>query len=290
MSEKICVVVVTHNRLNLLKECVEALRDQTRKLDEIIVVNNDSQDGTKEWLDEQKDITKIHQENLGGAGGFHNGIKAAYEKGYDWIWCMDDDCIPASDALGMLIKTDLEKEIVYNSLSLNPLNMEPAFYLKECDSNILNTYSKIEGRKTINDAAFFNGTLISQYIVKAIGFPVTELFFRGDEVEYKLRVTQKFKVLTIVNSVIFHPSELFSEFHCFGIKHLYIQMSALKKYFYHRNTVYIYRKYKNRKFIGMFKNAVFDSLCAIIKLKDYQIAVNSMKGFIIGFIFNPPQK
>ena len=41
---KIVAVVVTHNRLLLLHECIDALRKQTRKLDEIIVVNNDSND------------------------------------------------------------------------------------------------------------------------------------------------------------------------------------------------------------------------------------------------------
>ncbi|MBI1933772.1 MAG: glycosyltransferase [Ignavibacteriales bacterium] len=83
MNEKICAVVVTYNRLKLLQECIEALKNQTIKLDEIIVVNNNSKDGTTEWLDKQKDLTNIHQENLGGAGGFQNGMKEAYIKGFD---------------------------------------------------------------------------------------------------------------------------------------------------------------------------------------------------------------
>jgi len=37
---KIAAVVVTFNRLKLLKECVNALREQTRKLDEIFLINN----------------------------------------------------------------------------------------------------------------------------------------------------------------------------------------------------------------------------------------------------------
>lgn len=49
---RIAAVVVTYNRLDLLKECINSIRQQTRKLDEIIVVNNSSTDGTLEWLNE----------------------------------------------------------------------------------------------------------------------------------------------------------------------------------------------------------------------------------------------
>ena len=95
--KKITAVVVTYNRKELLRRCVEHLRGQTRALDNIIVVNNGSTDGTKVWLDEQTDLDVIHQENVGGSGGFYRGIQYAYEKGYDWIWCMDDDVYPESD-------------------------------------------------------------------------------------------------------------------------------------------------------------------------------------------------
>ena len=69
----IAAVVVTRNRLVLLQECVNALRVQTRKVDEIIVVDNGSDDGTATWLSEQKDIIAIIQGNTGGAGGQYTG-------------------------------------------------------------------------------------------------------------------------------------------------------------------------------------------------------------------------
>ena len=46
----IAVVVVTYNRLSLLKECVEALAQQTVKVSEVIIMDNNSNDGTKEYL------------------------------------------------------------------------------------------------------------------------------------------------------------------------------------------------------------------------------------------------
>ncbi len=46
----IAAVVVTYNRLELLKECIEAVLSQTHKPDAIIVIDNGSTDSTPEWL------------------------------------------------------------------------------------------------------------------------------------------------------------------------------------------------------------------------------------------------
>lgn len=74
---KVTAVVVTYNRVNLLQRVVKALESQTIGLYKILVVNNGSTDGTKEWLDSQTNLTVIHQDNVGGSGGFYRGINEA---------------------------------------------------------------------------------------------------------------------------------------------------------------------------------------------------------------------
>ena len=96
-------VVVTHNRLPLLQECIQAIQEQTHQVCGIIVVNNGSSDGTAEWLLGQQKLTVISQPNLGGAGGFNTGIRQARDRGASWIWCMDDDTIPQADCLEKLL-------------------------------------------------------------------------------------------------------------------------------------------------------------------------------------------
>ena len=89
MNNSIVVaVVVTYNRLNLLQRVVGALKGQSKKLDKIYIVNNGSTDGTKEWLDGQTGLNVIHQENVGGSGGFYRGIQEASKEECDWIWCI----------------------------------------------------------------------------------------------------------------------------------------------------------------------------------------------------------
>lgn len=77
----ISAVIVTCNRINLLKECLNAVHHQAYKPEQIIVLNNASTDGTTEWLDYQNNLSVVLPENLGGAGRFYTGYKTAYEKG-----------------------------------------------------------------------------------------------------------------------------------------------------------------------------------------------------------------
>lgn len=100
MNKSIVVaVVVTYNRLNLLQRVVGSLKGQSKRLDKIYIINNGSTDGTKEWLDGQTGLNVIHQENVGGSGGFYRGIKEASKEECDWIWCMDDDVFPRENCL-----------------------------------------------------------------------------------------------------------------------------------------------------------------------------------------------
>jgi len=108
--ETVAAVVVTFNRKQLLMECLNALLNQTYELDSVIIIDNNSTDGTYELLKERGyidneiiDYVRLN-ENTGGAGGFHEGIKRGYEKGYDWLWIMDDDVKPDKECLNILMK------------------------------------------------------------------------------------------------------------------------------------------------------------------------------------------
>src|SRR5947207_1705698 len=104
-APRVCAVIVTYNRLGLLKDALAAVRHQSRRPDTIIVVDNGSSDGTGLWLAAQTDAAfhVITQPNLGGSGGFYTGMLAAYETGADWLWCMDDDTIPDRDCLVQIL-------------------------------------------------------------------------------------------------------------------------------------------------------------------------------------------
>ena len=116
--DKVIAVIVTYNRQHLLSNCITALKNQTRKVD-ILVINNGSTDDTAKWLKKQKNIDHITQENLGSGGGFYTGIKTAFERGYHWIWLMDDDGFPKEDALEKLLEDDTEELLLRNCAVIN---------------------------------------------------------------------------------------------------------------------------------------------------------------------------
>ena len=78
-SKKVMAIIVTFNRKELLKESIEALLNQSYKNCDILVVDNASSDGTREfisgYIDNKKVIYKNTEVNIGGAGGFNFGIK-----------------------------------------------------------------------------------------------------------------------------------------------------------------------------------------------------------------------
>ena len=111
-GESVAVVVVTFNRADLLTGMLDGLAALEHRPDAVIVVDNHSGDHTPQVLaDEQaRDRLPLQvirtEENLGGAGGFHLGLRTAYEQGWDRAWLMDDDVVPAPDCLTVLMAQD----------------------------------------------------------------------------------------------------------------------------------------------------------------------------------------
>ena len=73
------IVILTFNKIDYTIKCIESIRKYTSLGSyEIIVVDNASTDGTKEWLKAQGDIIKIfNKENLGFPKGCNQGIEIA---------------------------------------------------------------------------------------------------------------------------------------------------------------------------------------------------------------------
>ncbi len=212
--KKVAAVIVTHNRLNLLIDCIDAIRNQTRKLDEIIVIDNSSTDGTNKWLQRQNDLTIITQENSGSAGGQYTGIKYAFEKKYDLIWSIDCDVIPNRTALEKLIKVYEE----FNSKTKIGF-LSSTIYFKDGNLAYINIPEIRDHREVFNSiykkepipiiTASFGSILIPRHVIKKIGFPCKDFFIWGDDVEYTLRIIKNgFIGYLILESLAEHKNEI----------------------------------------------------------------------------------
>src|SRR3954465_7367068 len=101
-GRRIVAVVVTFNRLTMLQRQLERLAEGP-ELDEVLVVDTASPDGTGAWLATQPVTSETLPTNTGGAGGFSHGLERAVAAGADLVWLMDDDGLPEPDCLGLLL-------------------------------------------------------------------------------------------------------------------------------------------------------------------------------------------
>lgn len=76
MSPDVSIIIPTYNRLWALPQAVESCRAAGGRV-EIIVVDDGSTDGTWDWLQGQKDVAAIHQDNWGKDWAVNKGFATA---------------------------------------------------------------------------------------------------------------------------------------------------------------------------------------------------------------------
>jgi rhamnopyranosyl-N-acetylglucosaminyl-diphospho-decaprenol beta-1,3/1,4-galactofuranosyltransferase len=229
-------VVVTHNRLPLLQECILAIQDQTHHVCGIIVVNNGSSDGTAEWLLGQQKLIVISQPNLGGAGGFNTGIRQARDRKADWIWCMDDDTIPQADCL--------EKLLTASNFPRRDGNEAPVMLcsrIRWTDGTdhrmnrpwlLATSLPALDGGLVPIRACTFCSVLIRGDMVNRYGLPFKDFFIWADDFEYTARILRHQRGLVVAASVATHKTKT---------NHMTINDAGPRHYFSVRNNIWIIR-------------------------------------------------
>ena len=87
----ISVVIPTYNRLPLLQETLASVYSQSVPADEVIVVDDGSTDGTREWLESEAAAGRLRplfQPNLGPSAARNAGARAALR---GWLVFLDSD-------------------------------------------------------------------------------------------------------------------------------------------------------------------------------------------------------
>lgn len=210
---KITAVVVTFNRLNLLQRVIASLQKQSVHIHDIIIVNNGSTDGTKEWLDKQNKLHIIHQENVGGSGGFYRGIQEASKTECDWIWCMDDDVFPSELCLeNLLIYASKDNKI---GIACPHRLMSGKTFTGEAKTlNLSNPFKDmhddglmpedVEANETVDIVGMaFEGPLIKKEVVEKIGLPNKELFILYDDTDYSYRtILEGYRVIVVRDALM----------------------------------------------------------------------------------------
>jgi rhamnopyranosyl-N-acetylglucosaminyl-diphospho-decaprenol beta-1,3/1,4-galactofuranosyltransferase len=246
-AERVAVVVVTFNRADLLERMLSGLDAMDRRPDCVVVVNNTSTDHTREVLERatNPDLVAIHTtDNLGGAGGFHLGLKAAYDKGFDAMWLMDDDVVPAPDCLTRLLEVDnscltavredltgalVEKAAVRFDLR-NPLSIRPK------KASIDSTYAdrtSMPATVPVENVSF-EGFLVRREVIDAIGLPDPSYFIFYDDVDFAIRARRAgYEILAVRDAVLVRQLD-------FDQQH---DLAGWKGYYMYRNLFAVHFRY-----------------------------------------------
>lgn len=280
MNNKVLAAIVTRDRLESLKKTISAILNQTRKPNEILVINNDSSDGTKDWLETQPGLTIINQANLGSSGGQYTAFSYTIEMQFDWIWVLEDDIIPNNDCLELLLE-DSNNNTVHAPLLLEK-DSKP-FYHFALDYNLTHPFKGFWNgiidedhvkQKYINAIGItFEGPLVHRKIIEKIGLPEKKFFIFADDTEYFIRASKAgFTIRVVTNANCVRQFD-YNESKEFTWKHYYIIRNLIAVSVIHGNKPVRYI----RPFIYLFKWLLKSRKPGDIKI--------TIKAFWDGFFF-----
>lgn len=263
-GRRIVAVVVTYNRLPLLRRLVARL-GEVPEVDELLVVDNASTDGTGDWArlvtqasGEPLVLTRTLKMNSGGAGGFHEGLAWAVERGADLMWLMDDDGLPEPDCLARLLEhADLD---FWGPVVIDENDSARLVFPIRLPGGTRTVRAMDEVRAAATDGMIrdvvipFNGVLVTRDLVERIGLPRAEFFIWGDDVEYLWRANEAgARTATVVDAEVRHPSvgDLGTRM-MFGRTTYNHSPSDLKHYCMARNNTVNLRTYRGWPHVLMF--------------------------------------
>ncbi len=262
---RVIAVVLTYNRQELLQRSLHAIQQQTRRCDDILVINNASTDGTREMLESGKySDLKVYslKKNMGAAGGFNAGFRLAYDNGADYVWMMDDDVIPENTALERLLDADalLEEKGVKRTYLLSTAFTEagqatntPQISDKRNGAGYFGWPEQLKHGMVAVCSGTFVSILLPRSTLKQYGLPISSMFIWGEDAEYTLRITREVPGYLVGASQVAHVR------HGGATISIVSETNPVRIGYYKnfvRNNIFLARKYKTRRrlFTVLFNN------------------------------------
>ena len=218
------IILVTYNRLAKLKKARSGYERQNKKIDKIIIVDNCSTDGTTDFLSTYKKqkhnykvIVLTMSKNLGGAGGFYEGMKRAIQENIEWAYLSDDDAYVNDTTLSELEKvySNIQEKNQISALCSVVKNKSGIDFGHR---QIIKKNPIIVRWKHVNQKEYgrpyfdidifsYVGTAIRVERLLEVGLDRKNYFIYHDDQDHSIRIRNTGRILTCTKSIIYHDTE-----------------------------------------------------------------------------------
>ena len=217
--KQIGIVICNYNKKNDALACIRSILESKFQDYDIYVVDNASTDGSAEAIrnayGEQVTLL-VNQENLGGSGGFNTGLRAAFQKGYPYLMCVDNDALLDENAVGNLLA--FLQEHPETGIAAAKI------YHREAPDYVQQFGQKIDFENFCTDVTYFNAyedgsmpeyvytdavaacaLMIRRSVIEKIGFMPEENFLYWDDTEWCYLCNRAgWKVASVGNAMALH--------------------------------------------------------------------------------------
>lgn len=207
---KILAYITAYEDYPSLIKCINAIQNQSFPVDKIFIVDN-SHAQLPILENTGNIIIKHYPENLGIGGGLQKAFDFAYTKEYDFLWTFDQDSVPTSDCLQILINKYqhlTQNEYKIGIIAPHPVDIRTKssvdvavfkkFRFVGCDYNTDDDFFEC-------DAPITSGSLISLAAAKTISPLLVDLFIDGIDLDYGMKLKQKgFRNFIVTTAILDH--------------------------------------------------------------------------------------
>lgn len=272
---RVAAVFATMNRAATAVACVRSLASQTCPPESVVVADNNSSDGTAAALESLSGlpfelILLALPQNVGNAGGVDEAMEAAFARGADAVWILDDDSWPRPDALEAMLAKPWDPRVVRHALQLDPKTGRFTWPLQVDDGSggwrMVDAPNEMPPGDFIRSRIMWTGALLPREAWESTGPVNRGLFIRGEDEEYPWRLEQAgFPQEAVRNAVMDHPGpENIVHWRMLGKNFFFEQgLADWKLYYKARNMVWLKRRQSGLlKAFGMALAYVF-AVCRI---------------------------
>jgi len=203
MRPKVSVVIPAYNAEKTIEETIQGLlsQDYSKNDYEIIVVDDGSNDSTKEMIKKFKRVKLFKQKHRGPAAARNLGVK--HSKG-DLILFTDADCVPDKNWIKNMIKPFKDGDIVGVGGTYRTLNKK-SLIARFVGYEIAERHRRMKNKKNIDFVGTYSAGYRKDILLKFKGFDITFPTSSGEDSELSFRIAEEgYKIVFNSQAFVYH--------------------------------------------------------------------------------------